>query len=76
MHPLLSRLCSQMLADARPTALLATSSSVVVLADARPATLLAVGRRMLPWSYVPLASLGELVSRSLNRLSVCLSCLF
>ena len=33
-------------------------------------------RRVLPWSYDPLPSLGELSSSSLNRLSVCLSCLF
>ncbi len=32
-------------------------------------------RRVLPWSYDPLPSLGELSSSSLNRLSVCLSCL-
>jgi hypothetical protein len=33
-------------------------------------------RRVLPWSYDPLPSLGDLSSSSLNRLSVCLSCLF
>jgi hypothetical protein len=33
-------------------------------------------RHVLPWSYDPLPSLGELSSSSLNRLSVCLSCLF
>ena len=33
-------------------------------------------RRVLPWSYDPLESLGELSSSSLNRLSVCLLCLF
>jgi hypothetical protein len=33
-------------------------------------------RPVLPWSYDPLPSLGELSSSSLNRLSVCLSCLF
>ena len=33
-------------------------------------------RRVLPGSYAPLASFGELSSNSLNRLSVCLSCLF
>ena len=32
--------------------------------------------RVLPWSYDPLPSLGELSSSSLNRLSVCLLCLF
>ena len=31
---------------------------------------------VIPWSYDPLPSLGELSSSSLNRLSVCLSCLF
>jgi hypothetical protein len=31
---------------------------------------------VLPWSYDPLPSLGELSWSSLNRLSVCLSCLF
>ena len=33
-------------------------------------------RLVLPGSCAPLASLGELTSNSLNRLSVCLSCLF
>ena len=33
-------------------------------------------RRVIPWSYDPLASIGELSSSSLNRLSVYLSCLF
>ena len=33
-------------------------------------------RHVLPWSYDPLPSLGELSWSSLNRLSVCLSCLF
>ena len=33
-------------------------------------------RCVLPWSYDPLPSLGELSSSSLHRLSVCLSCLF
>jgi hypothetical protein len=33
-------------------------------------------RHVLPWSYDPLPSLGELSSSSLNRLFVCLSCLF
>ncbi len=32
--------------------------------------------RVLPWSYDPLPSLGELSSSSLNRLSVCPVCLF
>ncbi len=31
---------------------------------------------VIPWPYDPLSSLGELSSSSLNRLSVCLSCLF
>jgi hypothetical protein len=31
---------------------------------------------VIPWSYDPLPSHGELSSSSLNRLSVCLSCLF
>ncbi len=33
-------------------------------------------RRVLPWSYDPLPSLGELSSSSLNRLSVCLCVCF
>ena len=33
-------------------------------------------RRVIPGSYESLTSLGELSSSSLNRLSVCLSCLF
>jgi hypothetical protein len=33
-------------------------------------------RHVLPWSYPALPSLGELSSSGLNRLSVCLSCLF
>ena len=33
-------------------------------------------RHVIPWSYDPLPSLGELPSSSLNRLSVCLSYLF
>ncbi len=33
-------------------------------------------RHVFTWSYDPLPSLGELSSSSLNRLSVCLSCLF
>ncbi len=33
-------------------------------------------RHVLPWSYEPLTSLGELSLSCLNRLSVCLSCLF
>ncbi len=35
-----------------------------------------VARDVLPGSYAPLVSLGELSSITLNRLNVCLSCLF
>ena len=33
-------------------------------------------RDVLPGSYTPLASLGKLPSSTLNRMHVCLSCLF